>query len=136
MINEECATMEKVKPHPMSDRITLQYLEILAGPRGNGGASHKYAVVTKPGPDAQAFSPVELLFLQFQEGPLGENNLNGVGIGTILQICLRFLAQCQGGPFPSRETAVAITKIEEALQWLKQRENDREQRGVLGYNKI
>ena len=37
---------------------------------------------------------------------------------------------------PSRETAVAITKLQEALFWLEEREKDREARKVLGtYNK-
>lgn len=37
---------------------------------------------------------------------------------------------------PSRETAIAITKLQEALFWLEEREKDREARKVLGtYNK-
>jgi len=37
---------------------------------------------------------------------------------------------------PSRETALAITKLQEALFWLEERVRERETRGVLGtYNK-
>jgi len=37
---------------------------------------------------------------------------------------------------PSRETALAITKLQEALFWLEERVRDRESRNVLGtYNK-
>lgn len=36
---------------------------------------------------------------------------------------------------PSRETAIVITKLEEAWLWLKKRELDRDQRGVLQTDK-
>ena len=37
---------------------------------------------------------------------------------------------------PTRETACALTHIEEALMWLNKRVEDRIERGVLGtYNK-
>ena len=37
---------------------------------------------------------------------------------------------------PSKETALAITKLQEALFWLEERARERETRGVLGtYNK-
>lgn len=35
---------------------------------------------------------------------------------------------------PSRETSIAITKVEEALLWLEKRTFDRSERGVLGTN--
>jgi hypothetical protein len=34
--------------------------------------------------------------------------------------------------FPSREGALAITKMEEALQWLEARVRERTERGVMG----
>jgi predicted deacetylase len=38
----------------------------------------------------------------------------------------------QKGEFACRENALAITKLEEALLWLRARTNGREQRGVEG----
>jgi hypothetical protein len=37
--------------------------------------------------------------------------------------------------FPSRETALAITKLEEGLLWLEKRTADRKKRGVEGQHK-
>jgi hypothetical protein len=42
----------------------------------------------------------------------------------------------QDSPFKCRENAVAITKLEEALMWLRKRTMDREARGVVGTSKI
>ncbi|MEM9928522.1 MAG: hypothetical protein AAF840_01760 [Bacteroidota bacterium] len=38
----------------------------------------------------------------------------------------------KNGLVPSRETSIAITKLEEALQWLRSRQIDRAKREVLG----
>jgi hypothetical protein len=42
----------------------------------------------------------------------------------------------QKGQFACRDNAVAITKLEEALLWLRKRTIGRENRGVEGTNKI
>jgi hypothetical protein len=52
--------------------------------------------------------------------------------GTLLQILIDHLQGFQSGEYRNRETACAITHLEEALFWLKSRELEREQRGVLG----
>ena len=36
---------------------------------------------------------------------------------------------------PCRENSLAITKLDEALMWLKKRKEDRITRGVEGYSK-
>ncbi len=44
--------------------------------------------------------------------------------------------QYKNSLIPSKETACAITKLQEALFWLEERQRDREARNVLGtYNK-
>ena len=48
---------------------------------------------------------------------------------------VRHRLQCfQKGEFPSRESACALTHIEEALMWLNKRKEDRKARNVLGKN--
>ena len=42
----------------------------------------------------------------------------------------------QSGQFKCRENAVALTKLEEALMWLRKRTQDREDRGVEGTSTI
>lgn len=74
----------------------------------------------------------DLLTVHFQEGPILENGLNGVFNEDLLAMVLCRLEHFQKSEFSCRENAVAITKIEEALMWLRKRTDDREARGVLG----
>jgi hypothetical protein len=54
---------------------------------------------------------------------------------AIIAMLLHPLRAFQKGEFPSRETALAITDLESALNWLHKRSRDRAKRGVLGQNK-
>ena len=40
----------------------------------------------------------------------------------------------QSGDYACRDNAIALTKLEEALMWLRNRTNGREARGVEGTN--
>lgn len=61
---------------------------------------------------------------------------SGVFTETLLQVVLENLVAVNIGDLASRDTAIAITKVEEALMWLAKRKADRELRNVLGtYNK-
>lgn len=51
---------------------------------------------------------------------------------SLLAIVIDRLQGFQRGPFPCRENALALTKIEEALHWLHSRTRDRIERGVEG----
>lgn len=62
-----------------------------------------------------------------QEGYLSE---------TLIHLVKIYLESVNKGDLSSRETSMAITKLDEALLWLKKRSDDREYRGVQGtYNK-
>ena len=74
-----------------------------------------------------------------QDGPLGRGEErkepNGAFVEGVLEAALDRLEFYQtggGGKFSCRENALAITKIEEALHWLKHRTAAREERGVEG----
>lgn len=71
--------------------------------------------------------------IDFQFGARNEKgSISGVLDEDLLEI-VRHRLQCfQQGEFPSRETACALTHIEEALMWLNKRKCDRKERGVLG----
>ncbi len=114
--------------HPVTDSFTKDNLNIIAKPPTIGGASHDYLVLDRADDGL-------LLDLHFQEGPRQEVGINGVLEGTLLQIILDRQKAFQAGPFACRENALVITKLEEALLWLKARELDREQRRVLGTTK-
>ncbi len=99
---------------------------------GAGGACHQYEVVKVPsnGPEMEErkiFSKVS-----FQNGPIKENGVNGCHQEDLIAIVIDRLQHFQKGEYACRENAVALTKLEEALMWLRKRTQDREDRGVEG----
>jgi len=75
---------------------------------------------------------VAIARVDFQEGAIKEYGVNGVTNEDLLAMVLSRLEHFQQSEFKCRENALAITKIEEALLWLKKRTMDRESRGVEG----
>ena len=73
-------------------------------------------------------------FVHFQEGPIKECGVNGVCNEDLIAMVLCRLEHFQKSEFSCRDNAVAITKLEEALLWLRKRTMGREQRGVEGTN--
>ena len=74
--------------------------------------------------------------VNFQEGPIKECGVNGAANEDLLVMVLTRLEHFQSSPYACRENALAITKIEEALMWLRKRTADREARAVDGTSKI
>lgn len=56
----------------------------------------------------------------------------GVFTETLLQVCKEYLEGVNKGPLATRETSMAITKIDEALLWIGKRAEDRKLREVQG----
>lgn len=56
----------------------------------------------------------------------------GVFTETLLQTAKEYLENVNVGSLASRETSMAITKIDEALMWLNKRAEDRKLREVQG----
>lgn len=56
----------------------------------------------------------------------------GVFVESLLEVVKHRLQTVNVGELFTRETAVAITKIEEAIMWLEKRSNDRKIRQVEG----
>lgn len=101
---------------------------------GAGGACHVYRVVTvqrDPSEPQAIYADVS-----FQNGPVKEHGVNGCHNEDLLAIVVDRLQGFQSGDFKCRENAIALTKIEEALLWLRKRTSDREARGVEGTNTI
>ena len=73
--------------------------------------------------------------LQFQHGPRNEDgSVEGLTDAAPLVAVLDRYRGFQSGPFRCRENAIVITKLEEALLWMKKRAFDRAAQGVLGKN--
>lgn len=75
------------------------------------------------------------IFIQF--GHPQDVGRNGAFIPEVLTAIIDHLKVYQepGHPLASRETALAITKLEESRMWLEERRRDRERRQVLWTDK-
>lgn len=79
------------------------------------------------------------LDIDWQDGPLGRGpdraEPNGAFVETVIRAAKQRIEHYQkaaDGKFRCRENALAITKLDEALLWLKQRTERREAEGVEG----
>ena len=101
-----------------------------------GGANHEYyigPVQSKPRDPDVAYAPVgEYGHAFFQKGPVGENGHNGCHQEDLIAIVIDRLRSFQDGPYPCRENALALNKLEEALHWLNHRTKNRLRRDVEG----
>lgn len=99
---------------------------------GQGGACHTYCIerIIPNMPNAD----VLLSEIDFQKGPIKENGVNGCQNEDLIAVVIDRLQGFQSGEFSCRENAIALTKLEEALLWLRKRTMDREARGVEGTN--
>jgi hypothetical protein len=73
-----------------------------------------------------------ITYINFQNGPINENGMNGVTQEVLLAIVADRLRSFQAGKYACRENAIALTKIEEAQHWLQSRTRARMSRGVEG----
>ncbi len=74
--------------------------------------------------------------IHFQEGPIKECGINGVCNEDVIAMVITRLEHFQQSEFSCRENALAITKLEEALLWLRKRTMGREQRNIEGTHEV
>lgn len=74
--------------------------------------------------------------VDFQCGPIKECGVNGLNNEDLLLMVLTRLNAFQDTEFKCRENALAITKIEESLMWLRKRTTEREMRNVEGTHTV
>lgn len=97
---------------------------------GPGNACHHYEAEFGKGAECFTYP------IKFQNGPIKEVGTNGLTHEVLLAIVEDRLLGFQSGAFACRENAVALTKIQEAMMWLKKRTNDRLARGVEGTHTV
>ena len=103
--------------------------------KGNGGANHRYEIDCPPG-ETNGFPQSDVTIIQFQNGARNlPDSVYGVIDTDLLEIVRDRLKGFQSGEFATRENAIALTHIEEALLWLNKRVEDRIERNILGTNK-
>lgn len=121
--------------HPL---LTQNYTKILHEDPFKFNAPHLFKVI-KAEPETTGKNKGNNLVVgvvNFQEGPIKENGVNGVANEDLLGMVLCRLESFQKSEYKCRENACAITKIEEALMWLRKRTNARVKRGVEGTSKV
>ncbi|RKX26660.1 MAG: hypothetical protein DRP46_10610 [Candidatus Zixiibacteriota bacterium] len=70
---------------------------------------------------------------QIQRGPIKENGINGCQVDTMIATAKKII-EGFNKKIPCRENSITITKLDEALLWLRNRKAERESRGVEGRN--
>ena len=112
-----------------NDLITQNYTKILEEENYNFNAPNLFEVVKSENNES-------LVSIHFQEGPIKENGVNGVCNEDLIAMVIRRLESFQQSEFKCEENAMAITKLEESLIWLRKRKLDRETRGVVGTHTV
>lgn len=114
--------MNKIK----HDLLTNKYTDVYHEEDYKFNAPHHYSVSTSE-------EPSEIIqTVSFQEGPIKENGVNGVNNEDLIAMVINRLEHFNRSEFSCRENAMAITKLEESLLWLRKRTMGRETRGVEG----
>jgi hypothetical protein len=127
-VNEELVTNNLI--------IGEKYWKILHEEDFQYNAPHHFEIVenmeSQP-PD----QPDKLLCkIDFQEGAIKDVGINGILDKDLIGVVLCRLQHFQNSSFATRENAIVITKLEEALMWMNKRNANRVMRDVQGtYNK-
>ena len=131
----ECREHEQVGGDSVKKVVTVQRLGKLnevyrSGDRGPCGAYHTYIVARakrEPGKN-----PI-IALVKFQKGPRNDPGARtGVLDCDLIEIVRDRLKAFQEGEFSTAENEAAIFHLEQALQWMNRRVEDRIERGVLG----
>ena len=131
---KDCNRIESLKrmKELKRDLLTTKYTKVLVENGYEFNAPHHYEVISN---DPECDTAV-LARIRFQKGPIKECGVNGVCNEDLINMVIDRLEHFQQSEFACRENALAITKLEEALLWLRKRTMGREQRGVEGTHTV
>ena len=118
--------MKKLTSDLITNKYTVVYHEDEDQIKFN--APHHFNVETVDGTPLQS--------VNFQEGPIKECGINGVCNEDLIAMVICRLEHFQSSPYSCRDNALAITKLEEALLWLRKRTLGRENKGIEGTHKV
>jgi len=118
--------MKDIKPIKL-DLSTGKYTRVYQETEYTNNAPHYFVV--RSGAE-------ELAEINFQNGAIKEVGVNGVMNEDLLAMVIVRLQHFQDTEYACKENAMAITKLEEALLWLRKRTMGREQRGVEGTHEV
>lgn len=118
--------MKKLK----HDLLGEKYTEVRHEEDFNFNAPHYFEVWTSEFNNNGL--PDVLAEVHFQEGPIKEAGVNGVANEDLIAMVICQLEHFNQSEYRCRENSMAITKLEEALLWLRKRTMGREKRGIEG----
>lgn len=110
------------------DLLTTKYTGVVHEKEFKFNAPHLFRVYSLRQPEGSEV----LAEIHFQEGPIKEVGVNGVCNEDLIAMVICRLENFNKSEFSSRDNSTAITKLEEALLWLRKRTIGRENRGVEG----
>lgn len=111
------------KVNPANDQLTVRVMD----EPGQGNACHEYEIVL----------PNQLVYsIDFQDGPIAENGVNGLTHEALLAILIDRLEAFQGGPYASEFNERALGYLQAAQQSLQARTKERTARGVEGTHTV
>jgi len=109
------------------DLLTNKYTEVYHEENFKFNAPHYFEVWEENGKESS-----KLATINFQEGAIKEVGVNGVNNEDLIAMVICRLEHFQKSDFSCLDNEVAITKLEEAMLWLRKRTIGRENRGVEG----
>ena len=112
------------------DLLTSKYTEVYHEENFNYNAPHRFSVSASEEPSTI------LADIHFQEGPIKECGVNGVCNEDLIAMVICRLEHFNQSEFRCRENSMAITKLEEALLWLRKRTMGREKRQEEGTHEV
>lgn len=138
MSNNESTQAPKIKMIELYDSLSIhKYTSIFHEETFENNAPHHFLIVDKASViDREDIKPTILGSVDFQNGPILEAGVNGAMDENLIAIVMKRLQSFQESPYSCRENAMALTKLEEAMMWMKKRTNDRELRNVEGTHTI
>ena len=110
--------------------VTSKFTKVLVEEEIRFNAPHKFTVVDASNPDKV------LADIHFQEDGCKDCGVNGIANEDLINMVICRLEHFQKSDYRCRENSLAITKLEEALLWLRKRTMDREQRDVEGTSEL
>lgn len=122
---------------PMEGSLSQhKYTSVYHEKEFQNNAPHHYFITHKEPVMNEDGSPQFLGTIDFQDGPILEAGVNGVNHENLLAIVANRLEHFQNSEYATRENALALNHIQEALMWLGKRTADRELRNVEGTHEV
>lgn len=115
---------------------TTNYTAVFHEAEFEFNAPHHFTVYERHQQLNPTEAPSLLASINFQKGPIKEAGVNGIHNEDLLAMVIARLEGFQNSEYKCRENAVALTKLEEALMWLRKRTIGRQARGVEGTHTV